>query len=185
MVDLEVAAPGEFKTAGAGWTIRAGFAESPFGRCLMAACPRGICHLSFDEENAWAAFTGAWPRTVVVRDDEWAAIVCRSVFSGRVHQPSRNAGPWKLFVRGSEFQAKVWRALLEIPEGDLVSYGRLAELVGNPRAARAVGAAVGSNPVGFLIPCHRVIRASGAIGGYRWGVDRKRAIQAWERAAAR
>ena len=182
-VDLVVASPGEIKAGEAGWIIRAGFADSPFGTCLVAESPRGLCHLSFEEKGAWAALTGVWPKAEYVRVDEWAGAACHSIFSRRAEGPARSDDPRKLFVKGTEFQVKVWRALLRVPVGALLSYGRLAELVGKPKAARAVGAAVGSNPIGFLIPCHRVVRGSGAIGGYRWGVDRKRAIQAWEGSA--
>ena len=107
--------------------------------------------------------------------------------SDRAHTPSLAslpAAPVSLYVRGTDFQLQVWRALLEVPPGELTTYGRLAEAVGRPGAARAVGAAVAANPVAYLIPCHRVVRASGELGGYRWGVERKRAMLEWERAGA-
>ena len=184
-VSLEAASPGEIKAAGAGWTIRAGYADSPFGQCLIAESPRGVCHLSF--EDGWACVERDWPKADLVRDDGRAGELAQRIFvegrtlCGRSERPP-TLQPLKLFVKGSAFQVKVWRALLGIPEGKLASYRHLAEVVGNANASRAVGTAVGSNPIGFLIPCHRVIRGTGAIGGYRWGTVRKHAIQAWESA---
>lgn len=186
-VVLEAASPGELKSGGAGWKIMAGFAESPFGRCLVAEGARGICHFSFIEEGgdgaAWDRLRAAWFNAELVRDDGRADELCRIIFIRRRKPLAQSPlqAPLRLFVMGTEFQVKVWRALLEIPEGKLMSYGRLADCVGHPGASRAVGSAVGKNPIGYLIPCHRVIRESGAIGGYAWGTDRKRAVQAWER----
>jgi AraC family transcriptional regulator of adaptative response/methylated-DNA-[protein]-cysteine methyltransferase len=182
-INLEAASPGEIKAGGEGWTIVAGYAESPFGECLIAESPRGICHLSFEDE--WARIECDWPNAELVRDDQKADEICESIFlEGRsLSQPgTTRRSSLRLLVRGTAFQVKVWRALLEIPQGKLASYGRLAELVGNPKASRAVGTAVGNNPIGYLIPCHRVIRETGAMGGYRWGAERKRAIQVWEKA---
>lgn len=182
-VNLEAASPGEIKAGGAGWTLTAGYADTPFGQCLIAESPRGICHLSFGED--WPRIESDWPNADLVRDDVRAGELCGRIFvEGRTlcdrSERPPTLQPLKLFVKGTAFQVKVWRALLGIPEGKLASYGQLAEAVGSPTAPRAVGTAVGSNPIGFLIPCHRVIRSTGAIGGYRWGAERKRAIQAWE-----
>ena len=182
-LNLESATPGDIKAGGAGWTIRAGVAETPFGSCLIAESLRGICHLSFfqpseESSNPWKTLEAQWPNAEFTRNDEWAGVFCKKVFQQRRTHASKSS--LKLFVKGSAFQVKVWRALMQIPDGALVSYSQLAKLVGNPKASRAVGTAVGHNSIGFLIPCHRVIRESGAIGGYAWGADRKRAIQVWE-----
>ncbi len=177
-VNAAVATPGEISPDGTGWVIQAGYAETPFGICLIAEGPRGICHLSFGDDG-WNEIRADWPRAELIRDDGWAEELCRAVFmAGQPRTTERLT--LRLFVKGSPFQVKVWRALLHIPDGQLASYGKVAELIGSPKASRAVGAAVGNNPIAFLIPCHRVIRGSGALGGYRWGIARKRAIQAWE-----
>jgi len=181
-VKLEAASPGEVKSGGAGWTISFGFADSPFGRCLTAEGPRGICHLSFIESEdgmtEMAELHRAWPRARLQRNDGAAARRTSRIFERPTHSDSRP--PLRAFVQATAFQVKVWRALLQIESGTLVSYGCLAAALGKPTAARAVGSAVGQNPLAYLIPCHRVIRATGVIGDYRWGSDRKRAIVAWE-----
>ena len=175
-VSLEAATPGEIKSGGAGLTIHWGIAESPFGPCLLGETARGICLLSFlEEETVPTGFESEWPRATWVRDDQLAARRLDALF-----QRSPEPATLRAWVRGSVFQVRVWRALLEIPSGALSTYGRLAAAIGRPGAARAVGTAVGANPVAFLIPCHRVIRETGAISGYRWGVGRKRALLAWE-----
>lgn len=181
-VTLEAASPGELKTGGAGWTIAAGLADSPFGRCLVAESPRGLCQLSFvepgDETAAWAGIEESWPRARLHRDDAAAARLTRRIFT----RPAQicSGPPLRALVRGTPFQIRVWRALLQVPPGALVSYGRLAAALGQPGAARAVGSAVGKNPLPYLIPCHRVIRETGVVGDYRWGRVRKQAILAWE-----
>ena len=163
-------------------TLHAGIAVSPFGHCLIGETARGICHLSFfdpwDRDNAIAEMRAEWPLAAVVWNDGAAAILSESLF-GRTPVAVPSA-PWQVFVRGTPFQLCVWRALLRVPAGTLVSYGKLAAAAGNPQAARATGTAVARNPIAFLIPCHRVIRETGAIGHYRWGSVRKRAILAWE-----
>jgi AraC family transcriptional regulator of adaptative response/methylated-DNA-[protein]-cysteine methyltransferase len=181
-VHLESASPGEMKSGGAAWTITAGFAESPFGICLVAESPRGVCHLSFvetgTESAAWAKLQNDWPRAEWRRNDSVAAGIVRQIFTppdGRNRRPALRA-----FVKGTPFQVRVWRALLQVPAGQLTTYGRLAAAVGNPAAARATGTAVGKNPIACLIPCHRVIRETGVMGNYRWGRTRKRALVAWE-----
>jgi AraC family transcriptional regulator of adaptative response/methylated-DNA-[protein]-cysteine methyltransferase len=185
-VSLEAASPGEVKSGGEGWTISAGFAESPFGVCLAAESPRGICRLSFleseDGEAEWTALQESWPRARLRRDDAGAARSVERIFA----RPDRaRAGPsLRAFVQGTAFQVRVWRALLSVRPGTLVSYGRLAAALGRPAAARAVGGAVAKNPLAYLIPCHRVIRETGAVGDYRWGTVRKRAIMAWESSPA-
>ena len=183
-VSLESASPGELKSRGARWTIVAGFAESPFGKCLIAEGPRGICHLSFvdsgSEDAAWKKLQENWRNARLRKNDSLAAGIIRQLFAlpaGRNSHPALRA-----FVTGTAFQVRVWRALLQIAPGQLTTYGRLAEAMGNPAAARAVGTAVGQNPLAYLIPCHRVIRETGVVGDYRWGRIRKRAILAWETA---
>lgn len=179
-VNLEAASPGELKAGGAGWTIAFGFADSPFGECLIAESPRGVCHLSFveNEKLALAEFQNEWPRAMFEQNDSAAARLAAKIFTrpGDSHLPP----PLRAFVRGTPFQVRVWRALLQVPAGRLVSYGRLAGAIGQPAASRAVGAAVGQNPLAYLIPCHRVIRETGVTGNYHWGQTRKRAMIAWE-----
>jgi AraC family transcriptional regulator of adaptative response/methylated-DNA-[protein]-cysteine methyltransferase len=180
-VRLEAASPGEIKSGGAGWTITAGFGPSPFGDCLSAQSPRGLCHLSFvdsDRKAAWNELKSLWPNARWQRDDTAAQKSLAGVFARPGQGKSRR--PLTLFVKGTVFQQRVWRALLCIPDGQLTTYGRLAAAVCTPAAARAVGSAVGSNELAWLIPCHRVIRQTGATGGYRWGAERKRAMIAWE-----
>lgn len=181
-VSLEAATPGEIKARGAGMCLHAGVAASPFGNCLLAESPRGICHLAFFDGDDKPARDGAiaeleadWPLAEIRMDDGRAQGLADRVFS-----PAPPAAPWKLHVRGTPFQLRVWRALLDIAPGTLVSYGKLAAHAGNAKASRATGTAVGSNAISFLIPCHRVIRETGISGHYRWGAVRKRAILAWE-----
>lgn len=178
-VNLEAATPGEVKAAGEGWTIRAGLADSPFGICLVGESPRGICHLSFvDSKNHKAnsaAILNDWPRAKV----EWDADVAEPV-AAAMTDPSDLQTPLRALVKGTDFQVRVWRALLQIPPGTLTTYGSIAESLGDRRSARAVGSAVGQNRLAYLIPCHRVIRETGVFGDYRWGPARKKAIVAWE-----
>ena len=181
-VTMEAASPGELKTGGADWTIVAGFADSPFGTCLVGENSRGICHLSFvpsqDRAVAAAAIREDWPHARLHWDDAAASRLVNTMIASSA-APNTQPG-LRAIVRGTQFQVRVWRALLTVPKGTLVSYRVLAAAVGHPTAARAVGAAVGRNSLAYLIPCHRVIRGTGALGGYRWGQTRKRAIVAWE-----
>lgn len=180
-IRLEAASPGEIKSGGAGWTIKAGFSPSPFGDCLAAQSPRGICHLSFvddDRKEAWNNLNQLWPNARWQRDDAAAKRLLAGVFVRAGRPPMRR--PLTAFVQGTDFQLRVWRALLRIPSGRLTTYGQLAAALGSPSAARAVGSAVGSNELAWLIPCHRVIRQTGAAGEYRWGAVRKQAMIAWE-----
>jgi AraC family transcriptional regulator of adaptative response/methylated-DNA-[protein]-cysteine methyltransferase len=185
-VHLESASPGEIKHGGAEWRITAGYTASPFGTCLIGEGPRGICHISFldegREEEAWANLRERWPRASWSRSDPAAAQIARRLFTRPAQANARM--PLRAFVVGTEFQVQVWRALLQVPAGQLTSYSRLAQMIGHPSAARAVGAAVGRNPLAFLIPCHRVIRETGIVGEYRWGGVRKKAMIAWENARA-
>lgn len=150
--------------------IRWGISNSPFGKMFLAHSPRGITHLSFfddDEADSMAALRKDWPKAKLIRDDSGAG----DLISGKKH---------RLHLVGTPFQIKVWQALLEIPRGGLSTYGSLAEKIGMPGASRAVGSAVGANRVSLLIPCHRVIRANGGLGGFRWGAERKKAMLAGE-----
>ncbi|MHB8536088.1 MAG: methylated-DNA--[protein]-cysteine S-methyltransferase [Sulfuricaulis sp.] len=184
IVNLHAATPGEYKRAGANLTIQYGFHASPFGECLIAVTARGVCHLGFvspaDRRAALAELAAEWPRARIEEAPRATAQVARRLFA-RVNGGSPGVD---LLVRGTNFQIKVWEALLRIPPGAVVSYEDLAQRARIPRATRAVANAVAHNPVAWLIPCHRVIRKSGALGGYRWGETRKQALLAWEAARA-
>lgn len=183
-VKLEAASPGEVRSGGAGWTIDYGLADSPFGLCLLGVGPRGVCHVSFVEDRktpVQARLHSQWPGARLQHDDDRAAEIAARFFAS---SPAAAEGPpLRALVRGTAFQLQVWRALLAVPPGVLVSYGRLAAAVGRPRAARAVGTALGQNPLAYLIPCHRVIRETGVMGIYHWGAERKQAMVAWETVA--
>lgn len=183
-VTLEAATPGQFKRGGAGLALRWGVHDSPFGAVFIAATGRGICRLSFLDgaavDGELAALEEQWPLGSMARDQAETRPLAAQVFS---RDPGRR-GRLALLVQGTNFQVSVWRALLRIPPGAVCSYRRLAAAIGAPGAARAVGGAVGANPVAYLIPCHRVIRELGGLGGYRWGLERKRSMLAWEAAAA-
>lgn len=180
---LEAMSPGEYKAGGAGLTVRYGVHETPFGPALIAATSRGLCGLHFvdDSNQGLAALRREWPRAEL-REDARAT----TSFAERIFLPlsSRTGEPLALLVKGSNFQAKVWRALLELPFGAVATYGHIARRIGEPRSARAVGSAIGANPIAYLIPCHRVIRESGELSRYRWGTTRKAAILGWETAVA-
>src|SRR6266851_3303652 len=181
-VTLEAASPGEMKNGGAGMKIDYGFAETPFGKALIAETKRGICHLSFVDgkgrNGARDLLTPQWPNAKLHRTDQRAEELSGKIFAQPRENQSRR--PLRAFVRGTPFQLRVWRALLSVPTGSLTTYGRLSAAIGQPRAARAVGSAVGANPISFVIPCHRVIRETGALGNYGGGQIRKRAIVGWE-----
>lgn len=177
-IQFAAASPGELKTRGKGWTIEYGLGESPFGECILAVGPRGICHLAFIEREQVqiAELAEAWPEAVLTRNDSMAR-----EYAQRIFRPSPGEGvPLRAMVNASDFRVRVWQALLKVPPGVLVSYQTLARTIGQPGAMRAVGSAVGANPLAFLIPCHRVIRETGVIGEYRWGSARKRLMIAWE-----
>jgi len=180
-VTLEAVTPGEFKSRGRGLEIRYGTADTPFGRATIATTDRGVAFLGFaDAEGGvagWAEFRATWPEAQWRREPAVARAVAEQVWG---IAPRSSAAPLRLWVHGTNFQIQVWRALLEHASEATTSYAGLAAQLGRPSAARAVGGAVGANPVAWLIPCHHVLRANGALGGYRWGVERKRAILAWE-----
>lgn len=188
MVTLEAFTPGEIKAHGEGTEVRYGFTATPFGTALLARTGRGVCHLSFVEPGTEARALGqlaaAWPRARLAHDDADAAGVAARVWSS--DSPGEGTGegtgkaPLRVAVPGTNFQLKVWEALLALGAGNHTSYAALARAVGVPDGARAVGGAVGANPVAWLIPCHKVLRKDGQLGGYHWGEDRKRAMLAWQ-----
>jgi AraC family transcriptional regulator of adaptative response/methylated-DNA-[protein]-cysteine methyltransferase len=182
MISCEALTPGEIKAGGAGLKIVHGLAPSPFGPALVGWTGRGICHLAFcagDEPALLAELAGLWPQATLQRDDAQAAELLAQVFPA-----TAPAAPLHLLLRGTNFQIKVWEALLRCPPGRVLSYGELACGIGAPKAARAVGSALAANTIGFLIPCHRVIRDSGEVSHYRWGSERKLAMLGWEAALA-
>ena len=183
-VTLEAMTPGEYRAGGAGVVLRYGFADSPFGPVLIACTERGICHMAFRDAGAAAAkaaLTAQWPRARLERDDQVARDVVARLWPAEPRpDPSPTQPALTLAVRGTNFQLQVWRALLAIGPCGATTYGALARAIGAPRASRAVGGAVGGNPVAWLIPCHRVLREGGGLGGYRWNPQRKRAMLAWE-----
>ena len=182
-VSVEAMTPGEFKAQGKDLLISYGFHATPFGECLLAVTSRGICRLAFvDPETRSVALNElreSWQEATLVENQNVGKDAIKHIFGQARCQAQ---APLKVLLLGTNFQVKVWEALLRIPEGTVVSYGSLADAVGHPGAHRAVGTAAGHNPVGYLIPCHRVLRANGEIGGYHWGTTRKKAILAREAA---
>ena len=175
-VSLEAATPGEIKAGGEGWEITAGYTDSPFGDCLIATNPRGICRLDFVEgrcsKRIEQELLSDWPKAIIRWNDSKVRLIGKRIFQ----QPSKDKHLLKCYVKGSQFQICVWRALLRIPVGQLATYQQIAAAIGKSSASRSVGTAIGSNPIGYLIPCHRVIRKTGIIGQYRWGTIRKHAL---------
>jgi len=180
-VTHEAMSPGEWKAGGEGLTIRYGFHPSPFGTALVMATERGLAGLAFadpgEEQAAFADMRGRWPKATYVEDRDTTAPLAQRIFDQKLWRPDR---PLRVVLIGTDFEVRVWEALMRIPFGRLTSYSDLARKVAAPKAARAVGAAVGKNPVCFVVPCHRVIGKSGALTGYHWGLTRKRAILGWE-----
>ena len=177
-VNTEAVTPGEYKSRGAGVNIRYGIHPTPFGKCLIATTERGICHLGFVDGSEGKAIDGLaahWQQANMLEDYTATAPLVNRIFLD-----SGMDTPLKLHLRGTNFQIKVWEALLNIPTGALTTYEHIAARIGNPRAVRAVGSAVGDNPIAYLIPCHRVIRKSGEFGNYLYGSARKKAILARE-----
>jgi AraC family transcriptional regulator of adaptative response/methylated-DNA-[protein]-cysteine methyltransferase len=183
-VTCEAITPGEYKAQGSGLTISYGFHASPFGESLLAMTDRGITALSFVQaghpRQALAELQSTWPQAIFREDPVQTGSIVEQIFAPGPNQA--NGTSLKLYLKGTNFQLKVWQALLQIPAGTVVSYDTVAHLIGQPGAARAIGRAVAMNPIGFLIPCHRVIRKVGAIGDYHWGPARKKAIIGWEAA---
>ncbi len=181
-VQLEALTPGEFKRRGEGLTIEYAVHDTPFGEAFIGVTPRGICQLGFLDDAGvdkhLADLSARWPRARLCENHQRTLRLIDTIFDGQ-EKPDR---PLSLYVAGTNFQINVWKALLQIPPGQIVSYSQVATAIGRPRTARAVGLAVGQNPVAFLIPCHRVIRQNGELGGYHWGETRKHAMHAWEAA---
>jgi AraC family transcriptional regulator of adaptative response/methylated-DNA-[protein]-cysteine methyltransferase len=175
-VTIDAVSPGEYKRGGAGTTIAYGYGVTPFGRIRAGASERGITMLDFVPENdVFDPRRTPLPNASYVRDDARAVEIARALFGD-------DGTPQRLHLRGTNFQLRVWNALLRIPEGTTTTYGAIAKAIGEPTAARAVGNAVAHNPVALLIPCHRVLAGTGVVGNYRWGPSRKRALLAWEAA---
>jgi|SRR5579884_2004423 len=179
-VTLEAITPGEYKAAGAGLEIHYGTASTPFGEVFIAQTPRGICALWFteDQTNYAELLRNQWPQATLRPDPQGAAAI-----ASRMFERIADETPIRVAAAGTNFQVRVWRALLEIPFGAVRTYAQIAAAIGAPRSSRAVGNALANNPIAYLIPCHRVIAGTGAIGQYRWQPYRKRALLAWERAS--
>ena len=179
-VQLEAVTPGEHKRQGEGVCIEYGLHATPLGSVLVAVTPRGICRMGFVDatsaDELLVRLAKEWPRSTLNHRPEATAYVVDALFAKSKAEP----GTLSLHVTGTNFQVAVWRALLTIPEGQLASYTHIAQALGMPKSSRAVGNAVGANPIALWIPCHRVIQQSGALGGYRWGLAKKQMVQAWE-----
>jgi AraC family transcriptional regulator of adaptative response/methylated-DNA-[protein]-cysteine methyltransferase len=183
-VTTEAVTPGEYKSHGAGVTIRYGLHPTPFGKCLIGVTEHGVCHLSFvqtSEGDAIDALVRQWEQAQMIEDHKATALFVEPIFD----LSQRGKGSLQLHLRGTNFQLKVWEALLNIPAGAVTTYEGIASMIGSPGALRAVGTAVGHNPVAVLIPCHRVIRKTGGFGNYRYGAPRKQALLAREYITAR
>ncbi len=177
-IKIEGMTPGEFKNGGENLFINYSYAESPFGDILVASTPKGICHMAFadDETEALHKLQNNFPNAQL---RQMVDLIQQNALYIFTHDWSK-LNKIKLHLKGTDFQLKVWEALLKIPMGQLSTYGSIANKIENPNASRAVGSAIGSNPVAFLIPCHRVIQSTGAFGQYMWGVARKTAMIGWE-----
>lgn len=181
-VNIEGMTPGEYKNGGEQLSIHYSFAESPFGNVLVASTPKGICHMAFADEDTEAleALRAQFPRASFRQMTDLIQQNALQIFQ----LDWRKLQTVKLHLKGTPFQIKVWETLLQIPLGGLSSYHDIAKIIEQPGASRAVGTAIGSNPVAYLIPCHRVIKADGDIGNYHWGPSRKTAMIGWEAAQA-
>ncbi len=183
-VTHEAMSPGEWKSKGEGLVIRYGFHASPFGRALVMATERGLAGLAFsdgDDEASFRDMADRWPNARYVADQDATA-----PYAARVFEPNawNSDQPLRVVLIGTDFQVRVWESLLKIPLGRAVTYSDIACDIGQPTASRAVGAAVGRNPISFVVPCHRAVGKSGALTGYHWGLTRKRAMLGWEAARA-
>jgi len=180
-VTHESMSPGEWKSGGEGVTISYGFHPSPFGYALVMATERGLAGLAFgdpgEEKEALADMTRRWPKATYVEDKVRTAPLAARIFDSKLWRPDR---PLRIVMIGTDFEVRVWETLLGIPMGKASTYSDIAAKLGKPKAARAVGAAVGKNPMSFVVPCHRVLGRSGDITGYHWGLTRKRAMLGWE-----
>jgi AraC family transcriptional regulator, regulatory protein of adaptative response / methylated-DNA-[protein]-cysteine methyltransferase len=183
-VTHEAMSPGEWKSGGEGLTVFYGMHPSPFGTALVMASERGLCGLAFSdagkEKAALADMRGRWPKAKYSEDAARTAPIAQRIFDQKLWRPDR---PLRVVMIGTDFEVRVWETLLRIPMGRATTYRDIAGKVGSPKAARAVGAAVGKNPISFVVPCHRVIGKSGELTGYHWGITRKRAMLGWEAGA--
>ena len=177
-INIEGMTPGEFKNGGACLTINYSFRESPFGNIIIASTNKGVCYIHFqnNESVALRDLKACFPNAIYHQTEDKYQKDALLIFQKNGGQTDQI----KLHLRGTRFQIKVWESLLKIPTGDLSTYGDIAKKIGNPKAARAVGTAIGANPIAFLIPCHRVIQSNGKFGGYMWGAEKKMAIIGWE-----
>jgi AraC family transcriptional regulator, regulatory protein of adaptative response / methylated-DNA-[protein]-cysteine methyltransferase len=179
----EAMSPGEWKTGGEGLTVYYGFHPSPFGSALVMATERGLCGLAFadagGEEAALADMRSRWRNANYVENSARTVAHAQRIFDTKLWRPNT---PLRVVLIGTDFEIRVWQTLLSIPMGKAATYSDIAKKLGNPKALRAVGAAVGKNPVSFVVPCHRVLSKSGALTGYHWGITRKRAMLGWEAA---
>jgi AraC family transcriptional regulator, regulatory protein of adaptative response / methylated-DNA-[protein]-cysteine methyltransferase len=180
-VTHEAMSPGEWKSGGAGLTVSYGFHPSPFGAALVMTTERGLAGLAFadagEEQAALADMQSRWPEANIVEDRARTAKLARRIFDPKLWRADR---PLRVVLIGTDFELRVWEALLDIPMGRATTYSDIAVRLGATKAARAVGAAVGKNPISFVVPCHRVLGKSGDITGYHWGLTRKRAMLGWE-----
>jgi AraC family transcriptional regulator of adaptative response/methylated-DNA-[protein]-cysteine methyltransferase len=180
-VTHEAMSPGEWKSGGEGLTVFFGFHPSPFGSALVMATQRGLAGLAFadpgEERAALADMKARWPRAAYVEDSARTAAIARRIFDSSQWQQNN---PLRVVLIGTDWEVRVWETLLQIPMGRLTTYSDIASKIHKPAAARAVGAAVGKNPVSFVVPCHRVVGKSGDLTGYHWGITRKRAMLGWE-----
>jgi AraC family transcriptional regulator, regulatory protein of adaptative response / methylated-DNA-[protein]-cysteine methyltransferase len=180
-VTHEAMSPGEWKSGGAGLTMSYGFHPSPFGTALVMTTHRGLAGLAFadpgEEEAALADMKGRWPKADMAEDRPRTAELARRIFDTGLWRADR---PLRVVLIGTDFEVRVWETLLKIPMGRAMTYSDIATKIGATSAARAVGAAVGKNPLSFVVPCHRVLGKDGALTGYHWGLTRKRAMLGWE-----
>ena len=180
-VTHEAMSPGEWKSGGEGLTLHYGFHSSPFGAALVMATTRGLAGVAFadagEERSAFADMQRRWPKASYVEDAAGTALLARRIFDPKLW---RAEVPLQVVLIGTDFEVRVWEALLKVPMGRLTTYSDLAAKVCSAKAARAVGAAVGKNPIAFVVPCHRVVGRSGSLTGYHWGLTRKRAMLGWE-----
>jgi len=180
-VTHEAMSPGEWKNGGAGMTLRYGFHPSPFGTAIVIASGRGLAGLAFadpgGEPAALADMQRRWPRADYVEDRAGTADLAQRIFDRKMWRADQ---PLRVVLIGTDFEVRVWETLLKIPMGRAVCYSDIANNISSPKASRAVGAAVGKNPISFVVPCHRALGKSGALTGYHWGITRKQAMLGWE-----
>jgi len=180
LITTQAMTPGEAKRKGLGVEVSFGYGKTPFGEALLGWTDKGICFLGFGHEEGrdhlWSDFRQQWPDAILSEDNPLAELKLTEIFTGSEQKEL------KIWLRGSPFQLRIWEALLNLPAGSHCTYGQLASLTGNARASRAIGTAIGRNPVSWLIPCHRVITSLGTLGGYRWGITTKQAMIGYEAA---